>query len=125
MTADRIRGLAGVLVWTDASRFEAMKRFYVERLDLTPRTVKPDFVNFEWAGVRLSIGVHGGVSGPARDPLRVMLNLEVADIRATHARLVKAGVAFSRAPERETWGGLVATFVDPDGNTLQLLELPR
>jgi hypothetical protein len=33
-------------------------------------------------------------------------------------------VVFSRRPEREAWGGVVATFADPDGNTLQLMELP-
>jgi catechol 2,3-dioxygenase-like lactoylglutathione lyase family enzyme len=31
-----------------------------------------------------------------------------------------AGVVFERPPEREDWGGTVATFHDPDGNTLQL-----
>jgi len=53
-----------------------------------------------------------------------MVNLAVDDIRAAHARLVGAGVTFRRPPEREAWGGWVATFADPDGNTLQLLQLP-
>jgi Glyoxalase/Bleomycin resistance protein/Dioxygenase superfamily len=53
-----------------------------------------------------------------------MLNLEVTDIAAVHARLASSGVAFLRPPELEPWGGWVATFVDPDGNTLQLFELP-
>ena len=35
------------------------------------------------------------------------------------------GDAFTRPPGREPWGGLVATFADPDGNTLQLLQLPE
>ena len=34
------------------------------------------------------------------------------------------GVVFTRAPEREEWGGWVATFADPDGNVLQLMQLP-
>ena len=53
-----------------------------------------------------------------------MLNLTVADIRAVHERLTRAGVAFSREPAREDWGGWVATFADPDGNILQLMQLP-
>lgn len=119
-----IEGLAGVLVWTAADRFPAMARFYRDTLGLTPRSDKPDFINFDWRGVRLSVGVHARVDGPSREPLRVMLNLTVADIQAAHARLVAAGVLFSRAPEREEWGGWVATFTDPDGNTLQLMQLP-
>jgi len=119
-----IEGLAGVLVWTEADRFPAMARFYRDTLGLRPRSDKPDFINFDWSGVRLSVGVHAGVRGGSREPLRVMLNLTVADIQATHARLAAAGVVFSRAPEREEWGGWVATFTDPDGNILQLMQLP-
>ena len=122
---ESIRGLAGVLVWTDAERFETMTRFYRDTLGLTPRSAKPDFVNFDWGGVRLSVGVHDGVRGPSREPLRIMLNLTVDDIHAVYRRLAAAGVAFSRPPASESWGGLVATFADPDGNTLQLMQLPR
>jgi predicted enzyme related to lactoylglutathione lyase len=123
MTAESIAGLAGVLIWTEADRFPAMARFYRDALGLTPRSAKPDFVNFDWQGVRLSVGVHDGIRGPSRDPLRLMINLTVADIRSVHERLVRAGVAFTRAPEREDWGGWVATFADPDGNVLQLMQL--
>lgn len=117
-----ITGVAGVIVWTD--RFDAMLRFYRDTLGLEPRGVKASFANFAWGGFRLSVAAHDGVRGPARDPLRVMVNLSVADIHAAHRRLEARGVAFSRTPERERWGGWVATFADPDGNTLQLLQLP-
>ena len=123
--AGGIEGVAGVLIWTSAERFEAMARFYRDRLGLTPRTVKPDFINFDWGGVRLSVSVHDRVAGASADPLRIMVNLAVGDIRAVHARLEAAGVVFTRPPEAEEWGGRVATFRDPDGNLLQLLELPR
>ncbi|HSE96611.1 MAG TPA: VOC family protein, partial [Methylomirabilota bacterium] len=119
-----IQGLAGVLIWTEAARFRTLARFYRDTLGLVPRTVKPDFVSFDWAGVRLSISIHDAVRGPSRDPLRVMVNLAVDDIETAHRRLVAAGVVFTRPPEREAWGGRVATFADPDGNTLQLMQLP-
>jgi predicted enzyme related to lactoylglutathione lyase len=124
MTAGTIEGLAGVLIWTEAARFPAMARFYRDTLGLVPRSVKSDFINFDWRGVRLSVGVHDRVAGTNRDPLRVMINLTVADIHAVHERLVGAGVAFTREPAREDWGGWVATFADPDGNVLQLMQLP-
>jgi uncharacterized glyoxalase superfamily protein PhnB len=124
MQPGRITGFAGVLLWTERSRFEAMARFYRDRLGLSPRTSKPDFINFDWGGVRLSVSVHDGIHGPSRDPLRVMVNLSVDDVDAVHARLAAAGVAFSRPPEREDWGGRVATFADPDGNVIQLFQLP-
>ena len=119
-----IEGLAGVLVWTEADRFPAMARFYRDTLGLTPRSAKSDFINFDWSGVRLSVGVHDRVRGASREALRIMINLTVSDIRAVHEHLSRAGVAFSREPAREDWGGWVATFADPDGNVLQLMQLP-
>lgn len=32
------------------------------------------------------------------------------------------GVAFSGAPEPQAWGGTLATFMDPAGNRLQLVQ---
>lgn len=125
--SDRVTGLAGVLVWTTRERYPAMRRFYVETLGLVPRSDRAEFVSFAWGAgagmdVRLSISVHEGVQGAARDPLRVMLNLGVDDIHAAAARLRAGGVQFTRAPEQEKWGGWIATFHDPDGNIVQLLQ---
>ena len=122
--ADGLGPVNGVLVWTEAARFPALRDFYVETLGLQPRADRAGHVDFEWGGLRLTIAVHDDLGGTARDPLRVMINFAVEDIEAEHARLKAAGVAFSRPPGREPWGGLVATFADPDGNTLQLLQLP-
>ncbi len=124
--SDRVTGLAGVLVWTTAARFPAMRRFYVETLGLAPRSDRTGFVSFAWGqppnDVRLSLSVHDAIVGAAGDPLRLMVNLAVDDIHAAAERLRRAGVALTRPPEREGWGGWVATFHDPDGNTVQLLQ---
>lgn len=123
--AGTIAGLAGVILWTDAQRFQQMRDFYVDTLGLTPRSDRHRFISFVLepaADVRLSIAVHDAVGGPAREPLRSMLHLRVDDIHEAHAALVDAGVEFSRPPEQESWGGWIATFADPDGNTLQLMQ---
>lgn len=122
--SDTILGLSGVLVWTEAERYPAMRAFYVETLGLAPRSDREHFVNFDWGAQRLTVSVHEGVSGTTSDPLRVMINLDVDDIQAVAVRLGANGVEFTRPPEQEPWGGWVATFNDPDGNTLQLLQTP-
>lgn len=119
-----ISGLAGVLIWTERARYPAMRAFYREVLGLPVRTDKDGFINFAWGAFRLSVSVHEEVTGASRDPLRVMVNLTVPDIWREYERLRGNGVVFSRAPESEEWGGMVATFADPDGNTLQLMQLP-
>jgi predicted enzyme related to lactoylglutathione lyase len=116
-----IAGLAGVLIWTSEERFSAIRRFYVETLGLRPRSDRPNFVNFQIGAARLTIGVHQGVDGSSRDPLRMMINLAVTDIHAAHARMTTVGVPCLRDPSPEPWGGMVATYSDPDGNTVQLM----
>ncbi|MDZ7727554.1 MAG: VOC family protein [Dehalococcoidia bacterium] len=120
MADDAITGVNGVLIWTD--NFDAMLHFYRDVLGLEPRSVKEQFVNFAWGDFRLTISVHEHVHGKNPEPDRFMLNFGVEDIDAVYERLTAAGVSFTRPPSREPWGGKVATFHDPDGNTLQLLQ---
>jgi predicted enzyme related to lactoylglutathione lyase len=119
-----IVGLGGVIMWTTASRWAAMDAFYADTLGLAVRHRRAGFVNFAWGDVRLTVTVHDALDGPAREPERIMVNLLTDDIAADHGRLVDAGVPVVRPPEPESWGGRVATYADPDGNLVQLLELP-
>lgn len=111
-----------MIIWTD--NMAAMTAFYRDTLGLPLHSERPHFAAFEWGDMRFSIGAHAEVSGRTREPHRIMVNLATSDILALHARLSAAGVRFIRPPEREHWGGMVATFADPDGNLLQLLEQP-
>ncbi len=65
---------------------------------------------------------HSETKGPAKEPQRVYINLLVNDLAAEQARLEKAGVKFIRTAGKEPWGGVISTFVDPDGNYCQLIE---
>ena len=53
-----------------------------------------------------------------------MVNLTVDELDGMHQQLLDAGVPCLRPPERESWGGRVATYQDPDGNVVQLFEFP-
>jgi len=119
-----VGAVIGVILGTAADRYDAMRSFYVETLGMPVRTDRPGHVNFQWGNTRLTIATHDEVSGPARDPRRLLLNLAVDDIEAVAAGLRGAGVTFVREPSSEPWGGSIATFEDPDGNTLQLMQLP-
>ena len=118
-----IEGVVGVIIWTES--LDRLLPFYRDTLGLHPHSVRPNFVAFRWGDIRLSIGQHSEVKGRTTEPCRVMVNLGVSDIHKTYEHLSARGVVFSRPPEREHWGGWVATFADPDGNVLQLLQQPR
>ena len=116
-----IQGVVGVIIWTED--LDKLLAFYRDTLGLTPHSVRSDFVSFKWGGVRLGIGVHSEVKGPTREPNRIMVNLGVDDIHKVYDKLTSRGVRFVRVPEKENWGGWVGTFSDPDGNTVQLMQL--
>ena len=109
-----------VMVGTDQP--EALARFYGDLLGL-PRIGKYRDPVFAAAGGFIRILDHSEISGPNREPARAQINLFVDDVEAEFERVAGRGVDVLRAPERESWGGLVATLADPDGNYVQLLEL--
>jgi uncharacterized glyoxalase superfamily protein PhnB len=52
------------------------------------------------------------------------LSFPVEDIQYMHRQLSAVGVEFSGAPQQQYWGGWLATFKDPAGNSLQLVQQP-
>jgi predicted enzyme related to lactoylglutathione lyase len=111
--------LAGVIIWTQ--NFEKMSNFYIDVLGLNPKSLRENFINFEWQDLKLSISVHENVTATSKDPFRIMINLELEDIFTIYNDLLAKGVEFIRKPEEESWG-LVASFYDPDHNIIQLIQ---
>jgi|SRR4029453_11595300 predicted enzyme related to lactoylglutathione lyase len=104
---------------------DTLVAFYRDTLGLT---VNPDFGPGAFmAGsssfISLIVEGHSEVNGPTKEPHRVLLNFLVADIAAEEARLKEQGVRFIMDATTEPGFGTVATFVDPDGNYCQLMEL--
>ena len=50
------------------------------------------------------------------------LSFPVEDIALKHRQLLAAGVKFTAVPERQFWGGWLATFEDPSSNEIQLVQ---
>lgn len=95
--------------------------FYTDVVGLQPLPqISPGA--FMVGGAALLVDGHSEVSGIAREPQRILLTMTVDDAAAEQERLEAAGVEFVRTATREPWGGLVATFLDPDGNYCQLVQ---
>lgn len=50
------------------------------------------------------------------------LSFLVPSIHVAGQDLAARGVAFARPPERQFWGGTLATLHDPDGNEFQIVQ---
>ncbi len=119
-----IQDIIGVNIFT--TQLQEMAAFYRDVVGLEQHSDHGELITFDVRpGLRLNIGRHSQIwTEEALDPFRIMINLGVDDIHAAHARMVDNGTEFIRPPEQEAWGGWIATFKDPDGNTLQLMQQP-
>jgi predicted enzyme related to lactoylglutathione lyase len=77
---------------------------------------------FDAGGTPFLIDGHSETKGMAREPHRYLINFFVDDLAAEQAALEQKGVKFIRTAGREYWGGVISTFLDPDGNYCQLIE---
>ena len=107
----------------------AAKRFYAEMLGLT---VKADGSEYGYcvfrAGAADLVIEEVGSDAPEEDRLLVGrftgLSFTVKDAAARHQQLSALGVMFSGLPEKQLWGGVLATLQDPSGNQLQIVQHP-
>jgi len=84
-----------------------------------------DMVEGEWymwqAGSgAISIGEHSEVKGQAKEPSRIMLNLETKAVKEEFERIQAAKATVIKEPYQmgEAW---IATLAYPDGNYIQLM----
>ena len=77
---------------------------------------------FDAGGTPFLVDGHSDTKGATKEPQRMLVNFFVDDLQTEQSRLEKSGVKFIRTAGREEWGGVISTFLDPDGNYCQLIE---
>ena len=116
MTDASTQGIKTVL--HPVSDLTAAKAVYTALLGIAPQADSEYYVGFDTGGQHIGLLPGGGPQGMS-SPVAYW---EVADIEAKLAEVTAAG-ATVQEPARDVGGGrLVATFTDPDGNVLGLLQ---
>ena len=116
MTGSSTQGIKTVL--HPVSDLAAAKAVYAALLGIPPQTDESYYVGFEAEGQQIGLVPGGGPQGMT-SPVTFW---EVPDIEAKLAEVTAAG-ATVKEPAHDVGGGrLVATFTDPDGNVLGLLQ---
>jgi predicted enzyme related to lactoylglutathione lyase len=116
MTASRTEGIKTVL--HPVSELDAAKAVYTALLGIEPQNDAPYYVGYDAEGQHIGL-VPGGGPQAMTTPVAYW---HVADIEAKLAAVTAAGGTL-REPARDVGGGrLVATFTDPDGNVLGLIQ---
>jgi len=100
------------------SDLAAAKQMYTALLGVPPTTDSEYYVGYEAAGQQIGLVPGGGPQGMTSP----VAHWHVSDIEATLAEVTAAG-ATVKDPAHDVGGGrLVATFTDPDGNVLGLIQ---
>jgi predicted enzyme related to lactoylglutathione lyase len=78
------------------------------------------FYGWQLGSMFFTILDHSEMVGKTKDPGRVMLNFETAQVDEEFARLKALGAAVVREPY-DMGGGRLGTLADPDGNYFQVV----
>jgi predicted enzyme related to lactoylglutathione lyase len=100
------------------SDLEAAKAVYTALLGMPPTSDSSYYVGFEAEGQQIGLVPGGGQQGMT-SPVAYW---HVSDIEAKLAEVTAAGAAVKESPRDVGGGRLVATFTDPDGNVLGLIQ---
>ncbi len=116
MTGSSTQGVKTIL--HPVSDLAAAKAVYTALLGIAPQNDASYYVGYEVEGQQIGLVPGGGPEGMT-SPVAYW---HVADIEAKLAEVTAAGAAV-KEPARDVGGGrLVATFTDPDGNVLGLIQ---
>ena len=100
---------------------ERLIAFYRDVVGLKPNPEMGEGA-FDAGGTPFLVDGHSETKGDTNEPQRALFNFFVDDLEAEQRRLEEQGVKFIRTAGREPWGGVISTFVDPDGNYGQLIQ---
>jgi predicted enzyme related to lactoylglutathione lyase len=116
MTGSSTQGIKTVL--HPVSDLEKAKPVYAALLGIQPQADAPYYVGFEIEGQQIGLVPNGGPQGMT-SPVAYW---HVPDIEAKLAEVTAAGATVKESPRDVGGGRLVATFTDPDGNVLGLMQ---
>jgi predicted enzyme related to lactoylglutathione lyase len=118
MTDSSTQGIKTVLhPVTDLTKAKAV---YVALLGMAPQHDSDYYVGFDAEGQHIGLVPGGGPQGMSSP----VVYWEVSDIEAKLAEVTAAGASVNEPPRDVGGGRLVASFTDPDGNVLGLLQDP-
>jgi predicted enzyme related to lactoylglutathione lyase len=118
MSGSSTEGIKTVL--HPVSDLAASKAVYTALLGIPPQADSPYYVGFDAEGQHIGLVPNSGPQAMT-SPVAYW---HVGDIEAKLAEVTAAGATVKEPPRDVGSGRLVATFTDPDGNVLGLLQDP-
>jgi len=122
------KGIATVTLFVDD--LEAAKPFYRDVLGLTMIFEDPDSAVFDFGTSLVNLLkataapelIEPGRVAPADAGARMVFTIDVDDVDAMCAELVRRGATLLNGPMDRPWGVRTASFVDPSGHVWEIAK---
>lgn len=107
-------------IMVGSAQVEVLAEFYEKVFQKKADMVEGGWYGWSVGNCFFSVGEHSEVKGEAKEPQRMILNLETKDVKEEFERIKELGGKVIKEPY-EMGGAWIATFADPDGNYFQLM----
>lgn len=114
-----IKSVWGVTV--SVSNLKKATNFYERILGLNKKYEYSSYVGFKCGGLEIGLRPGRKTKGHVENTHSIEFFLDNVD--AVFEALKKKGVVFVKEPHDEPWGGREASFLDPDGNLLKIMQI--
>lgn len=104
------------------SDLERAAKFYEETLGLEKKYEYASYVGFECGGVEIGL-IPRAKKDRGISPTSPSVEFLVDNADKAYNELRSKGAKFTKTLHDEPWGGKQATFTDPDGNTLEIVQI--
>jgi predicted enzyme related to lactoylglutathione lyase len=102
---------------------DVLAAFYAKVFGKNADFAEGGYSGWQVGSAFLTVGPHSELKGAAKEPARVLLNFETAQVKEEFERIEAVGATVVKEPyQMEGMPGWIATFADPDGNYFQLMS---
>jgi predicted enzyme related to lactoylglutathione lyase len=108
-----------------SSQPDALAAFYAQVFGKAADFTDGGYAGWQVGSAFVTVGPHSEMKGAAKEPARILLNFESAQVREEFARIKGTGATVVKEPYQMEGMGpndWIATFADPDGNYFQLMS---
>lgn len=107
-------------IMVGSSQPKVLAEFYEKVFGRKADMAEDGWWGWKFDGLFFGIGGHSEVHGKAKEPQRLIFNVETKEVKEEFERIKGIGVEVIKEPY-EMMGAWIATFADPDGNYFQLM----
>ncbi len=107
------------------SQPKVMADFYAQVFEKTADMSEGEWSGWQVGSAFFSVGAHSEMTGAAKEPGRIMINLETSKVQEEFERIktIEGATVIKEPYEVEGMKDMwIATFADPDGNYFQLMS---